>query len=41
MNRLGCRRRDGGESLLALINRSDRDVECFGVTVPARGTLLA
>ena len=38
---LGCRRRDGGESLLALINRSDRDVECFGVTVPARGTLLA
>ena len=38
---LGCRRRDGGASLLALINRSDRDVDCFGVTVPARGTLLA
>ena len=38
---LGCRRRDGTESLLCLVNRSDADVDCFGVTVPARGWVLA
>ncbi len=37
---LGCRRTDADESLLALVNRSGRDMECFGVTVPAKGSLL-
>ena len=37
---LGCRRTDGGEALLALVNRSDADIDCFGVTVPAKGALL-
>lgn len=37
---LGCRRSDETGSVLALINRSDRDAECFGVTVPAHGWIL-
>ena len=37
---LGCRRWNGAESLTALVNRSDHDVECFGVMVPAKGTAL-
>jgi len=37
---LGCRRRDGDRETLALINRSDRDAECFGAAVPARGWVL-
>ena len=38
---LGCRRWDGTQSVLALVNRSERDIECFGVIVPAHGTVLA
>ena len=36
---LGCRRWNGEEELLILVNRSHADVEAerFGVTVPARG----
>ena len=37
---LGCRRWNDTESLLALVNRSDFPVSCFGVTVPAKGWLL-
>ena len=38
---LGCRRWNDEESVLALVNRADHDIACFGVTVPARGCLLA
>ena len=38
---LGCRRWNESESVLALINRADHDVTCFGVTVPAKGSVLA
>lgn len=37
---LGCRRTDEGGSVLVLINRSEKDAGCFGVTVPARGWIL-
>ena len=37
---LGCRRFDEGREILALINRSEEDIECFGGVVPAKGTLL-
>ena len=37
---LGCRRWDENGSALALVNRGDRDTECFGVAVPARGWVL-
>ena len=38
---LGCRRWNDAESVIALVNRSDRDIDCFGLTVPARGGILA
>ena len=38
---LGCRRWNDKETVLALVNRADHDVDCFGVTVPARGSVLA
>ena len=37
---LGCRRRDRTESLTALVNRADHAINCFGLTVPARGWVL-
>ena len=37
---LGCRRWNDQESLIALVNRGRSAVECFGVTVPARGWVL-
>ena len=37
---LGCRRDNGVERLLALVNRSGQPVECFGVTVSAKGRVL-
>ena len=37
---LGCRRWDGRESVVALINRGDTAAECFGVTVPAHGWVM-
>ena len=39
-NVLGCRRFDGESSVLALVNRGETPVECFGVTVPGRGYIL-
>ncbi len=38
---LGCRRWNDSESVVALVNRSRSPVECFGVTVPAKGWVLA
>ena len=37
---LGCRRWDSRESTVALVNRSDWDIECFGTIVPAHGWAL-
>ena len=37
---LGCRRWNGQESLIALVNRGRSPVECFGVTVPPRSWIL-
>ena len=39
-NVLGCRRFDESGSVLALVNRGEEAVECFGVTVPGRGYIL-
>ena len=39
-NVLGCRRFDESGSVLALVNRGEEAVECFGVTVPGRGYVL-
>ena len=39
-NVLGCRRFDDTGSILALVNRSEEDVNCFNTTVPARGYTL-
>ena len=39
-NVLGCRRFDESGSVLALVNRGEEAVECFGVTVPGREYIL-
>ena len=39
-NVLGCRRTLGGATILALVNRGDHPVDCYGVTVPAHGWYL-
>ncbi len=39
-NVLGCRRYDENGSVLALVNRGEETVECFGVAVPGRGYIL-
>ena len=39
-NVLGCRRTLDGTEVLALVNRGDAAVNCFGVTVPAHGWVL-
>ena len=39
-NVLGCRRTLDGITILALINRGDHPVDCFGVTVPPHGWYL-